>query len=253
MKKQKDEIKKLFDDYADELTPRQDLASKAKVAMSVKNANKQSNQGNNRSANRRFGWMASLASAFVVLIICVGIILPQVNGNRTDGPINSEQTTPGSDQSGQTGDGTSNSIVYYAMADVKGKSVPLDEVDDMLMTSRLRDDSDCQVVSERYYAFYTDDGTLAYIKALLGVRTDDGFVEITLIAEVDGMVRNDLKDVYRSHSHVEEGHLVGDTLLDDKGEYVTQGYFNARNMHFYVYAKTGANSWLSEKIIQNLL
>lgn len=249
MKGQKDEIKKLFDDYADDLTPRQDLASKAKTAMSVKN-NKQSAKGNTQSANRRFRWVASLSCAFIVLIVCVGIMLPLITGERPDNSGNHGQTHPsGTEENTQTG----SDIVYYAMSDFKGKSVALSQVDDALQISRLHESSSYQVVSERYYAFYTDDGALAYIKALLGVRGNSGFAEITLIAEADGMVRNDLKDIYLSYCGVDEYYFVCDTQLDDKGEYVTQGFFNARNMHFYVYATTGANSHLSEKIINNLL
>lgn len=252
MKGQKDEIKKLFDDYADELTPRQDLASKAKTAMSVKN-NKQSVKSNKQSANRRIGWIASLASAFVVLIICVGIVLPFINGNGSDIHPGIEQTpSQGPGQNAQTGDESLNSIVYYAISDVKGKSVGLSDVDDKLQISRL-EYSGYQIVSERYYAFYTDEGELAYIKALIGVRGDSGFAEITIIAEADGMVRDDFKDIYLQYGNLDESLLVRDTQLDDKGEYVTQGFFKARDMHFYVYATTGASRSLSEKIISNLL
>lgn len=253
MKGQKDEIKKLFDDYAEDLTPRQDLASKAKAFMSVKNSNKQKAQGNKQSANGRFKWIASFACAFVVLIISVGIVLPLINGNGINTPSNDEHTQPPAPGQNAQTEETDKTIVYYTLSDVKGKTVALSEVDNALQISRLHNSSNYQVVSERYYAFYTDDGDLAYIKALLGVRTDDGFAEITLIAEVNGMVRDDLKGIYSQYHGIYDNDLISSTELDKNGEYVTQGYFSARNMHFYVYAETGANSWLSEQIISNLL
>lgn len=231
MKKNDDAIQKLFDDYAEDLNERADLGQKAKAAMVAKNAKQ-------RKLNV-WKWLAPICCALIVCIVGVSVFGPTGLFWQT-GTGNGE------------GQGTTQTLTYYALSEVKGRSVTLSDCDATLNVSQLKDDGDYQVVYERYYGFYFESGELAYVKALLGVRSDEGFCEITLIAEVDGVVRQDLRDDYRRYLKNSDKSTMF-TDLDDKGEYLTNAYFNARGHHFYVYAMTGANDRLAEKIISKIL
>lgn len=248
MNKQDDKIKQLFDDYASELAPRDDLSSKARAMMTASPAeNKQSDSPRKKSSFwKHFAWIAPVASVFVIVVITL-ISAPFIMlGGIFNKPDTPDTPTP------PTMSATSTS--YYSFADVKGRSVSPDMYEEQLHISAIKEEY--EVVSERYYAFFTDDGQLRYIKVLLGVRSSDGtFTEIELIAEVDGYVRNDLKESYDAGKYYDEfvyktSHNSDDS---DRGEYVTRGFFFARNMHFYVYARNGQDSTVAQEIISKIL
>ncbi|MCH5160236.1 MAG: hypothetical protein J1F66_05285 [Clostridiales bacterium] len=242
MKKNDDNIQKLFDDYAEDLNERNDLAEKARLALVEQNAKKDKQQRKPKMWN----WLAPVCAALIIVVVSVSIWSPfNSNGGGTFGPSGLPN------QSGQ-GKYPSVNINYYASSDVKGRGITLSDCDETLKISNLLLDDEYTVVSEHYYAFYFDDGNLAYIKAILGVRSEEGFCEIVIIAEADGVVRQDLSDFYDDYIYG-RNYATMHTVLDDKGEYVTNAYFNARNSHFYVSAMTGANSTLAEKIISEIL
>ena len=246
MNKQDDKIKQLFDDYASELAPRDDLASKARAMMTASQAeNKQSDSPRKKSGFwKHFAWIAPVASVFVIVVITLISAPIFMLGGIFNKPDSPDSTPP-------TMEGTSTS--YYSFADVKGRSVSPDAYDEQLHISAIKEEYD--VVNERYYAFYTDDGQLRYIKVLLGVRSSDGtFTEIELIAEVDGYVRYDLKESYDVGKHYDEFvYKTSHNSDSDRGEYVTRGFFFARDMHFYVYARNGQDSTVAQEIISQIL
>lgn len=238
MKKHDERIQNLFDDYAEQLTPRQDLAEKAKMEMVADKQAKPSPSSRPKTSFwTRFAWITSVAAVFIAIIVII-FSLPTTNdgmGNMSNGS-GPQQSAP--------------AVVYYSYADVKGKSVYLDDYDDVLQISKLSA-TGYQVVGQRYYGFFTQDGQLRYVKAQLGVRSTDGtFTELELIAEVDGYVRRDLRDIYDRYSST-DGLKVG-SGYDVDGEYVTQGYFAARNLHFYVMARNGQRSNVAEDIMRLL-
>ena len=241
MKKKDDTVQKLFDDYAEELNERSDLADKARQALVEQNAQKAKQR-----KPKIWNWLAPVCAALIIVFVSVSIWSPLgSNGNGTskpsDTPNQSEQdTSPGVQ------------VNYYTSAEVKGRGIELFDCDDTLNISELKQDEEYEVVSERYYAFYFENGKLAYLKAVLGVRSDEGFCEIIIIAEADGVVRQDLRDIYNRYIRAND-YAIMDTKLDDKGEYVTNAFFRARDSHFYVYAMTGANGSLAEKIISKIL
>ena len=238
MKKQDDLIKQLFDNYADELTPRDDLSSAARyemTAMSEQRKPSASTRKNNGFV-RHLGWLIPVS--FVVLFVSVLLVFLPVLGLNDD------------PNSGNHNTQLPTTETVYTFADVKGRRVTLDDCDDILQISRLVE-ADYEIVSERYYAFYTESGELRYVKALLGVRNSNGFfTEIEIIAEVDGFVRKDLKSTYDMYSRYDG--MVSDSGYADNGEYVTQAYFAARNMHFYVVAQSGQASTVAREIISAL-
>lgn len=234
MMKRNDDIQKLFDDYAEELTPREDLGSKARDAMAAK---KQSPLPRSKTH-----WTVHLAWAvpvFCVLLVSL-IAFGTVFANIFNDPTSNDQHVDSSVDAPQ--------VQNYTFADVKGKRVQLADCDSVLNVSALAD-SEFEVVGERYYAFYAQNGQLRYIKALLGVRGEDGtFTELHIIAEADGYVREDLADEYDR-----SGALVSDSGYALGGEYVTQAFFGARGFHFYVEGLNGEPTDQVEKILQKLL
>ena len=230
MKKNDDTIQKLFDDYAEDLSERSDLAARAKDALVAENAKNKKQQ----RKPKFWAWLAPICAALLIVVVSISVLVPFGDGN---GSSDEEQKPQ---------------INYYSSSNVKGRSVALTQFDDTLNVTQLKEDEEYQIVYERYYAFYFANGELAYVKATLGVRSDEGFCEIVIIAEADGMVRSDLRNVYSFYLEGSEQAQMF-TQLEDKGEYVTRAYFNARNAHFYVYAMTGANAQLAEKIISKIL
>ena len=244
MNEHDDKIKQLFDDYASELTPRDDLASKARALMTAsKTEVKQSVSARKKSVFwRHFAWIAPV---FMVMIVVIALVSGPVFGSLG----NIFDRTPSEQQPPIL---TEAPTYYYSFADVKGRSVSGESYDEVLRISAIKEEY--EVVSERYYAFFTEDGDLRYVKAFLGVRSDDGtFTELVLIAEVDGYVRQDLRDAYIIGKRYDD--IVTETTHDsesDRGEYVTRSFFFARNMHFYVTARNGMESDVAQEIISLL-
>ena len=243
MKKNDDTIQKLFDDYAEDLNERNDLAEKARRALVEQNAQKE-----RQRKSKLWSWLAPVCAALIIVVVSVSIWSPSLfpdNGGMTPSQTPSQGNQNATEQD-------ADKINYYALSEVKGRSVAASQFDETLMVSKIADDDEYEIVYERYYAFYFGDGELAYVKAILGVRSEEGFCEIVIVAEVDGVVRKDLRDIYDyflKYSH--EKYMS--TQPDDKGEYVTNAYFKARDSHFYISAMTGANDQLAEKIISKIL
>ena len=242
MKKNDETIQQLFDDYAEGLNERTDLADKARQALAEQNAKKAQQR-----KPRLWAWLAPIC-AVLILVVSISIWAP-IFGGLDFGPSGMPNNP-----SQNEGDSANNNerIKYYSLLDVKGRNVTAAQAGEMIDVSAIESDGEFEIVYERYYAFYFENGKLAYVKALLGVRSEEGFCEITIIAEADGVVRNDLRDFY--HAYI-RGHDVAYmyTRLEERGEYVTNACFNITNAHCYVSAMTGANSQLAEKIISKIL
>lgn len=224
MDKHDEKIQNLFDDYAQELKPREDLAEKARLTMVANNQAKPSTSTRkNSSFWVHFAWITPVAAVFIAIVVIMFNLPFFALGNLFGDDDSSGQTTT--------------TVAYYTYADVKGRSVSRADYDDVLQVSRLEKNG-YDIVGERYYAFFTEKGELRYIKAYLGVRSPDGtFTELTLIAEVDGYVRKDLQDIYDLYSGFNS--MSVNSGYDSVDEYVTQAYFAARNLHFYIVAHNG--------------
>ncbi|MCH5156473.1 MAG: hypothetical protein J1G02_01185 [Clostridiales bacterium] len=238
MKKQDETIQKLFDDYAQELKPCENLAEKAKMEMVAKQAKPLPSARKKSTFWRNFAWITPTVAVFVVLVVVLFSLpmftLPDSSTNQGENPSVSVKPT----------------VAYYTYADVKGRSANLSDYDDVLHISKLSDNG-YEILGVKCYAFFTDSNELRYVKVYLGVRSPDGiFTELELIGEVDGYVRNDLKDIYHSYSDVDGLSIDGD--YDKSGEYVTQAYFAARDWHFYVAARNGQRTEVAQDILQLL-
>ena len=232
MNKHDEKIQNLFDDYAKQLTSREDLADKAIKEMVANNAQPSGSARKNSSFGAHFAWITPVVAVFIAVVILMFNLPLLGNGNwfNKDEPP-SEQPT----------------VIYYTYADVKGRSVSLDYCDYVLKLDRLRANG-YEIVGEHCYAFYTDNGELRYIKAYLGVRSADGtFTEFVLTAEVDGYVRKDLQDIYDKFSNMSR--MVVDSREDSNGEYVTQAFFATRDLHFYAVARNGQYTQVAKDIL----
>ena len=237
MKKNDDSIQKLFDDYAEGLQERGDLSSRARQALAEQNAK--------RAKQRKLKFWNWLAPVFAVLIVVVSISIwsPIFGGQVGTVPNPPDGSGDGSTQNAQ--------ITYYSLSDVKGRTVSASQIAATLDVSPIESDDEFVIVAARYYAFYFENGELAYVKAILRVRSEEGLCEITIIAEVDGLVRKDLRDYYDNYIRGND-YPTMNTQLGEKGEYVTNACFNSANAHYYVVAMTGANGQLAEKIISKI-
>ena len=231
MNKRNETIQNLFDEYAETLEPRADLASKARIQMAANQA-QPSASARKKSGLVHLAWIAPVAVVFVA-IIAVIFTLPMFNWGGSIGE-DTPQTAP--------------TVVYYTFADVKGSKVSIEQYDDMLQLDRLARYG-YQIVGSKCYAFFTSDRELRYLKVQLGVRSSSGtFTELDLIVEVDGYVRADLQEVYQANSRYNG--INSHEGYDENGEYVTKAYFAARDMHFYVVAINGEPTRETLEILQ---
>ena len=237
--KKDEQINKLFEEYAEELAPHEELSSKARAAMTA------SNQKRSSSPRKKNGWvhLAWILPVWIVFALSLALVSRVIFGHGGNG------NPPGDDN-------TSQAVDYYTFANVKGNRVELDDeeyikVDNYINVSTLK--KLYEVVGERYYAFYTyGDKQLRYIKAYIGVRSQNGiFTELEIIAELDGYVRDDLKEIYESVAN--SSGFVSRAGYDESGEYITKGYFEARGAHFYVIARNGQFSGEASQIISKIM
>ena len=232
MKKHDETIQQLFDDYAEQLSPRQDLAERARMEMVERKAQPSASARRKSSFWVNFAWIAPVVAVFIAVVITL---------------FSSPLFSSVGDLLGE--DSTSNqpAVVYYTHADVKGRSASIDDYADALQIGRLKN-YDYEVTAQRCYAFFAED-ELRYVKVYLGIRSSNGtFTELDLVAEVDGYRRADLQEFYDEYSSVNG--LGTKSGYDSSGEYVTKGYFAARNLHFYVVARNGQKTSVAAEILE---
>ena len=201
MKQQnQNEIQKLFDDYAESLSPQPQLASRAKERyLSMQVAQKP----------RRAVWAAAVC-AVIVFVIAAAAVLPVLTGG-------------GEPQ-------------VYAASQTAGQRVDADFAGEIVNLQAF-EGSAYSIVSQKYYAFRLD-GNVVYMAAQLGFSTDQGIVEVQFVAEKDGFVRLDWRTDYERYLKDNDGLRVVERRPENMpGEYVTNAYFKANGMRFYVYTQ----------------
>lgn len=214
------QIEKLFDNYADSLPEQPHLAEKARgIALS-------------RSRKKTRWWVSFVAVCGVliaVLVLSLGVLgklIPQVRPQQN--------------------------YSLYTNSDVTGKRADLTLAKDYINIQGFDGNENYTVVSENYYAYYfKDSDELAYIKAFIGISTENGIVEVTLIAEKDQFVRMDLVSEYRRYIAGNNSPVTFENLEANRGEYVTAAYFKAKGMHFYVATQSNpSTAYDVEKILE---
>lgn len=203
------QIQQLFDNYSDTLEPQTHLAERARELLR--------DSSRPKTAPKRAMWKSVFAvCCFFAVLLVFGVVLHGV-------------LFPGQ--------GEPNRVVAYDVTAVRGKSVVRADVTDVLPLNAFDESASYEIVSEKYYAFYfKDSNELAYVRAILGISTPNGIVEVSLIAETKDFVRNDLRGYYNECIKNSNSVQFG-AANTEKGEYVTSAFFEARNMHFYVAAQ----------------
>lgn len=210
MKKQKQQkdirIQQLFDSYEQGVSPQTHLVGKAQAELSAR-------RSNGTKQRTRWTWTAVVCCALALLLITVGVA-------KTILPAPAD-------------------VQYYTASEVVKKSVDGVFAGEKINLSGF-DNSPYTLVSQKYYAYYfKSSGQLAYIVAQLGFSTENGIVEMRLIAESDGYVKLDWNSDYQKHLKNNSAlSVLPDYGTDLVGEYVTNAYFRANGMHFYVYTQS---------------
>ncbi len=227
--KRNDKIQQIFDDYAQNLPDRSDLADRARSVMS-QNAQSNCAVPSAKPSGKRRGFIWAMCGVCAVIAVCLAVFPVILNGNFYD----------------------NNKLQYYTSRQINGKALSASQTAPYLPVERFGGD-DWTVVYDKYYGYFADDGDLRYIVADLGVRAaDGGFVEITLIAEKNGYLCRSFAEEY--NATLRKGQLSAYTYTADryKGEYLTSAFFRLDDYHYYVSAMTGANDSLAEQIINKL-
>lgn len=203
MKEKDKELQRIFDDFGDSLAPQPELSQRARQRFAE-----------NKNARKKFShwglvWCCAFLAVFVVGSTVFGVLAGQNNLN-------------------------ADSAVVYFKNQVAGKRISAAAAADIISTQKL-DKTDYKVVSETYYAYYfkeTDE--LAYVRGKLGVSTENGIVELDIVAESNKYVKKDFEEYYNSNANKPDSFCDAATDTDMSGEYVTSSFIHAEEMHFYV-------------------
>lgn len=210
------QLQQLFDGYAESLDPRPELADRALNSMRAEKA---------RLKKRKTAlWVtfASLGSATAGALAVFGVVTA-LRGLRGVNTVPTVPTVPDAQP------------VSYKIEQIKAKRVDGAFVADYL------DMSDATALgvtlfAENYYGcYFKDSGELAYVKAVFGVNTDEGNIEMCIIAEDAAYAREDLSDKRTG----KRGEYVYDVEYIC-GEYVTSAYYFDGEYRYYVSAMGNA-------------
>lgn len=201
-----EKIQYLFDDFALELSPRPELAEKARKQMSAKK-------------KTRTVWVRVMALCAVVLVVYVGMALALLKVVRE---------TP----------------VTYAQSDVIGHSADLsaENISQLQAISQLKtmfEKDDCyNVLSEKCLIYtFKSNGNFAYAKIRYGILTENGMVEMDVIVESSDCIKADLKDIYKINIKNNKGEVHLSVSAEYIGERVTSAYWEDNVARYYISAQ----------------
>ncbi len=227
------DIRRMFDEYADGLEPRPDLASKAREKMNS------SRRDPARRVNRLRAALIGLASlGGVAACVAVGIYAFNVVSRDLGG-----STAPSAPSSP-----TPMQVTKYDVTDVRAVAVSRDEISKYFDVAALEAQYD--VFAENYYACYLkSSGELVYYRGTFGMETEYGATQVGMIAEKAEYRRTDLETefsaLFGASAHpVTEQEYVG-------GEYISQTYYSPADTHYYV--TTMGNEDKAQEIIECIM
>ena len=217
-----DKIQQLFDNYADELPQQNNLCSRAAQAMAQKAERK-------KTTASFWKKLTGILAASFVLVFFVGFVLGVVipsNGNKNDHDQSSNEPTARVD--------------VYAAKDVttfvvnKPTSTKLSgdlTAAQIIGASQLNSEGGTAVSNVRYFAEYLADGQLASLTAVWRVYVEQSFVDITIVAEANGLLALSREQAYGYFEHgMQRWHTT------QNGEEVTIGYLQSVDFRYYVSA-----------------
>ena len=208
-----DKIQQLFDNYADELPQQNNLCSRAAQAMAQKVERK-------KTTASFWKKLTGILAASFVLVFFVGFVLGVVipsNGNKNDHNQPSNEPTARVD--------------VYAAKDVTTFVVNKLTAAQIIDLDNIDFGDGVSVIGVRYFAEYLADGQLASLTAVWRVYIEQSFVDITIVAEANGLLALSREQAY---GYFEHGMQRWRTTQN--GEEVTISYLRATDFHYYVSA-----------------
>lgn len=229
-----DKIQQLFDNYADELPQQNNLCSRAAQAMAQKAERK-------KTTASFWKKLTGILAASFVLVFFVGFVLGVVipsNGNKNDPDHPSNEPTARVDVYAAT-DATTFVVNKPTSTKLFGE-LTAEQIIDLTDI----DIADGATVGEvHYFAEYLADGQLASVTAVWRVCVDEAFVDVTVVAEANGLLSSARKTAYR---YFEKGSSRWRTT--ENGEEVTIGYLQAADFRYYVSASS-SNEYASNTAV----
>ncbi len=223
MTNKEEKIQNLFDDFALELSPRSDLAQKARKQMAAK-----------KKTRTVFIRVAALCA--VVLVVYVAMVLAVLKK-------------------------TNEAPYVYAQSEVTGHAanVSVESASQLQAFSQLKtilqeDNASYKVLAEkcRVYTFKSD-GNFAYAKISYGILTENGMVEMDVIVESTDCVHVEREDIYTTDIKNKKGQVHLYTSDGDVGEYVTTAYWQDNVARYYISAQCNGQAVGDAKKIIDLL
>lgn len=218
------EIRRMFDEYADGLEPRPDLASRAHEKMNA------TRRDASRPVNRKHVVLISLAS---LAAVAVGIFA--VNAVKEIFDSDSSSSAP-------------MQITKYEVTDVRAVSVSREDISKYFDMSALEAQYD--VFAENYFACYLkSSGELVYYRGTFGIETEFGTTQVGMIAEKAEYRRTDLETEFSGLLDANTAPVTEQYYID--GEYISKSYYSADDTHYYV--TTMGNTEDAYEIISNMI
>lgn len=229
------DIRQLFDEYADGLGSRPDLAAKAREKMRVR---RQADSARGRRAALVLACMAGAAASVTVCVFAVKTLFNVTGGMNDDPPTDNSPAVPPSTVFTTT----------YAVSDVRAVAVSREVASEYFDISSI--EAQCNVFAETYYACYLkDSGELVYVRGAFGMETEYGTTQVGVIAEKAAYRRTDLEHKFSNIIRDSATPLVAKAYID--GEYVSQVYLGTSSLHYYV--TTMGNDEYAYDIVADLL
>lgn len=217
-----DKIQQLFDNYADELPQQNNLCSRAAQAMAQKVERK-------KTTASFWKKLTGILAASFVLVFFVGFVLGVVipsNGNKNDHNQPSNEPTARVDVYAAK-DVTTFVVNKPTSTKLSGELTAAQIID----LDNIDFGDGVSVIGVRYFAEYLADGQLACVTAVCRVYVEQSFVDITIVAEANGLLSSARQTAYR---YFERG--ASRWCTTENGEEVTIGYLQAVDFRYYVSA-----------------
>ena len=174
-----DKIQQLFDNYADELPQQNNLCSRAAQAMAQKAERK-------KTTASFWKKLTGILAASFVLVFFVGFVLGVVipsNGNKNDHNQPSNEPTARVDVYAAK-DVTTFVVNKPTSTKLSGELTAAQIID----LDNIDFGDGVSVIGVRYFAEYLADGQLASVTAVWRVYVEQSFVDITIVAEANGLL-----------------------------------------------------------------
>ena len=236
-----DKIQQLFDNYADELPQQNNLCSRAAQAMA---------QNAERKKTTASFWkkLTGILAASFVLVFFVGFVIGVVvpsNGNKNDDNQPSDEPSP------QVNIYAANEATTFVVNKPTSTKLSGELTAAQIIDLDNIDFGDgVSVIGVRYFAEYLADGQLASLTAVWRVYVEQSFVDITIVAEANGLLALSREQAYGYFEHgMQRWHTT------QNGEEVTIGYLRATDFHYYVSAACSndyANSLAVDCVVDGL-